>query len=728
MFEALAHLVVRHRRSVLVLFAVALIVAGTAGSGVFDRLTAGGYDDPGSDSATAARHLQQRFGVTDPVAVLAVETPGGVDAATEAATRLVDRIAAVPDVSRVLSYWTSGRPAALKGTDGRTGEVLVFTDRTGNDRLTLARTLRDSFNGAQEGLTVRVAGEPVISVVINETITRDLARAESVAVPVTVVLLVLVFGSLVAAGLPFLVALGSIVGAFLILFLITLATDASVFALNLVTGLGLGLGIDYALLVVNRFREELAKQPDVETAVVRTVATAGRTVFVSGAIVTVTLASLLVFPQYFLRSFGYAGISVTLLAVASALIVLPAVLAMLGRRVNRLRVIRGDLTPRDSGRWAYVARRVMRAPWVVVVLAAGGLLLVASPARDASFGQVDERVLPAGAPAAVASRVLRDRFPGREATPVEVVVSGGAGAAGALADYAARLSLVPHVVRVVTPSSVVVAGRAVTSNPEPRSFTAGADARLSLITDVAPFSSQAQVLVDTLRAVPAPEGTVIGGVAAQYTDSQKGITGRLGIVLAWIALTTLVVLFMFTGSVVLPVKAIALNVLSLGATLGVLVWVFQQGHLRRLAGDFTVTGAVDTAMIVLISIVAFALSMDYEVFLLSRIKEEHDRGLGTVDAVAFGLQRSGRIITTAAVLPAVVFISFISSGVTNIKQLGLGVAFAILVDATVVRGLLVPALMRTFGQANWWAPGPLRVLYDRFGLSEAVEGPRTAST
>ena len=728
MFETLGHAVVRRRRLTLVLFVVGLVVAGVVGSGVFTRLQAAGFDDPGSDSAAVSSQLETLFGVTEPAAVLAVETPTGVDAPADAAaaTALVGRVAARPGVTQVVSYWTSGRPEALKGTDGRTGQVIVFSDRTGDELTTLATGLRDTFGGTQGDLTVRLGGAPLVNEAITKRITSDLGRAEGIAIPVTSVLLIIVFGSLVAAGLPFLVAAGAVLGAFLTLFLITLGTDVSIFGLNLVTGLGLGLGIDYALLVVNRFREELAVHGDVEAAVVRTVATAGRTVFVSGLTVAVTLASLLVFPQYFLRSFGYAGIAVTLLAMLSTLVALPAVLALLGRNVNRWKVTRGDLTPRDTGVWATIARRVMRSPWPVIVVVLGVLFLVAAPARDAVFGQVDDRALPADAPVAVASAVLRDRFPGREASPVDVLVPSGAQDAAGVAAYAERLSRVPGVVRVVTPADVVTGGARVAPNPSPAAFTAGGDVRLSVIADVTPRSPQGQALVDDLRAVTAPAGTLVGGSAAQYTDSQNGITSRLALVLVWIAVTTLVVLFLFTGSVVLPLKALLLNVVSLGATLGALVWVFQEGHLSGLMGGFTVTGALDTSMIVLISITAFALSMDYEVFLLSRIKEEHDRGLETTEAVALGLQRSGRIITAAAALLAIVFVAFISSGVTNIKQLGLGVAFAIVVDATVVRGLLVPALMRTFGGANWWAPRPLRALHDRFGLSES-SGPAPAA-
>ncbi len=726
MLERLGHLVVRRRRTALVLFVLGLVAAAVLGSGVFSRLQGGGFDDPGSDSARATQQLRDDFGVADPVAAVAVVTQHGLDADAPAATALVQRLQAEPGVTKVLSYWTSGRSASLAGQDGRTGQVLVFGEPGATDvqQTDLAKHLTSTYEGPRGSLDVHVGGAGAINNAVSDQITQDLAKADSIAIPLTVVLLILVFGGLVAAGLPFLVAAGAVLGSFAVLFVVTLTTDVSIFALNLVTGLGLGLGIDYALLVVSRFREQLAAGDDVETAVVRTVSTAGRTVLVSGLTVAITLGSLSLFPQYFLRSFAYAGVAVTLLAVASAVIALPAALALLGHRVNRLKVVRGDLAPRDIGVWASVAQRVMRSPLPVLVVVGGLLAVLAAPAFGATFGEVDDRALPKGTPVAVASQIMRDQLPGREATPVQVVVPPGVSAA-ALASYAANLSDVDGILRVTTPTSLVARGAVTGSNPQPQAFTASTGRqRLTLVADVDPRTPRGQQLIEDVRAVPAPaSGVVVGGVAAQYTDTQGGITGRLPVVLGWIALTTLVVLFLFTGSVVLPLKAIALNIVSLGATLGVLTWVFQDGNLKGLVGDFTTTGTVDTSMMVLIAILAFALSMDYEVFLLSRIKEEHDAGSDTEQSVVLGLQRSGRIITAAAALLAVVFAAFVSSGVTNIKQLGLGVAFAILLDATIVRGLLVPALMRILGNANWWAPAPLRRLHDRFGLSEGSRAP-----
>jgi len=396
------------------------------------------------------------------------------------------------------------------------------------------------------------------------------------------------------------------------------------------------------------------------------------------------------------------------------------VLTLLGPRVNALKVRRGDLAPRDEGAWARVARLSMRHPWPVLVVVIAGLAVLASPARHAAFSQVDDRTLPATSPVAVASDTLRSQFPGQASAPIDVVVPGGAADPAALGRYASALSAVPGIVQVTTPSSVVVHGQVVAPNPAPATWTAGTDARLQLVGDVAPRTPAGQSLVTAVRAVPAPvAGALVGGVAADYTDAQAAIVSHLPVALGWIVAATLLVLFLYTGSVVLPVKAVLLNVLSLSATLGVLVWVFQMGHLMGLVGSFTVTGSIDTSTLVLIAVVAFALSMDYEVFLLSRIKELHDQGMDTTAAVALGLQRSGRIITAAALLLAVVFASFVTSGVTSIKMLGLGVAVAVLLDATVVRGLLVPAFMRLAGRWNWWAPAPLRRIQRRFALADA---------
>jgi RND superfamily putative drug exporter len=623
----------------------------------------------------------------------------------------------VPGVATVRSYWTSGKPANLRGNDGRTGEILVYA-APGADSLAIARQLTDTYSGSYNGLEVRIAGFGAVFNAIDDRVRSDLAKAELIAIPITIILLLFVFGSLVAAGLPFLVALLAILGSFSLLFLVTQVADVSVFALNLVTALGLGLGIDYALLMINRFREELGRGVAVEDAVVTTVATAGKTVIVSGLTVAFTLASLIVFPQYFLKSFAYAGVAVSLMAVLGALTILPALLALLGPNVNRLKLLRGDLSPRDDGIWARLARTSMRRPWPYLLGGVLVMLVLASPALSLVVGQVDDRALPPDDPAAAASQYLDQRFPGFDGAPYELLLRDP-GDDAALATYGKDLSTLPGVVRVATPAAIFSAGKNVGPNEAGATWTADDLTRVVVIGSVPPRDDRGVALAQSLRDHPAPAATVlVGGIAAEYGDSNEAIIGNVWIVALWIGLTTLLIIFLYTGSVLLPIKALLLNLLSLSATLGVLVWIFQEGHLQWLTGDYTVTGTVDLSSLALVAVVAFALSMDYELFLLSRIKEEHDAGHSTEDSVAFGLQRTGRIITAAALLIAIVFAAFLSSGVTSIKQLGFGAAFAILLDATLVRSILVPTFMRVAGSANWWAPAWLQRIHRRVGIRE----------
>ena len=489
------------------------------------------------------------------------------------------------------------------------------------------------------------------------------------------------------------------------------------------SGLGLGLGIDYALLVVSRFREELAAKDatsesrSVEDAVVRTVASAGRTVVFSGLTVAVTLASMLFFPQYFLRSFAFAGISAVAFAVLGALVTLPAALGMLGPRVNALRIRRGVGRAHEGSRWATLASAIMRRPWPVALGSIALLLVLAWPALSVLFSQVDERALPRTDPSVVATEVLRADFPGLGGVPIEITVPGVV-ADAVVVEYSAALSQAPAIIRVVSSAGVYSSGARVADAPVGVVTSAGTTERLVVYSSERPRSPEGERTIAGVRAVAAPPGAKVGGLAAEYTDSQQGIARMLPWALGWVILAVLVLLFLFTGSILLPIKAVLLNVLSLAAAIGVLVWVFQEGHMTWLVGDFVNTGSLDTSTIIVTAIVAFGLSMDYEVFLLSRIKEEYDRTGDNAASVAIGLQRSAGIITAAALLLAVVFGSFITSSVTSIKMIGLGVTVAILLDATVIRVLLVPAFMRIAGRANWWAPAPMRRVYERFGLSE----------
>jgi putative drug exporter of the RND superfamily len=698
MFEKLGHILVRHRKAVLTLFFVILIMAGASSSLLIPRLSSGGYNDPSSQSAKADAYLASTFHVKDPALALVVDSKTSVtDPTTSAdAAALEKAISGETGVTKVLSYWSAGGAPALKSVDGKAGYLFVYTANNDPGGSTdLAKLIQKKYDGTYKSLHVYVGGFSTISYAISSKISKDLAVAESISIPLTFLLLLFIFGGLIASAMPLVVGLSAILGTFLILYLISLATGVSIFALNLTTGMGLGLGIDYSLLIVNRFREELHSGKSVEDSIARTVATAGRTVFFSGLTVLVTISSLMFFPLMFLKSFGYAGIGVVFTAVFGALIPLPAILAMLGTRIDKFVVRKSAITPKEDGRWAQTARFVMKRPVAVVVLVLMILAILATPIKNIVFSEVDSRVLPANNHAAIASAVSIARFDGQSANPIEIIIPGGATHQEELARYSADLAKVKNIVAVSAPQIV------------------GNDARISATFSIGSRTTQAETMINAVRNIPAPFKTLVGGTAADYTDTQAGISRTVPWALGWIALSVLLLLFMYTGSIILPIKAVVLNILSLGATIGALSWIFIEGHMTWLVGSFTKTGTIDTSMVILTCIVVFGLSMDYEVFLLSRIKEEHDSGRSNIDAVATGLQRSARIITSAAVLLAVVFAVFLTSGVTNIKTLGFGVAFAILLDSTLVRALLVPALMRLFGERNWWAPQALK----RFTIS-----------
>ena len=693
MFNKLGSLIVAKSKLIFAIYLIAVVLAGGIGSAVFGKLDSGGYSDPKSDSAKAFTYLTDVFKVKDPAVVLVVETKDGITnpSAIASATKLENQIKTESGVDSTLSYWSAGGAPSLKSTDGKSAFLFIFSDDVDWDNVqSLGKNIQAKYDGKFEDLTVYASGTGVFAHAINTKISEDLKLSESISIPLTFILLIFVFGGLVASAMPLLVGVSAILGSFLVIYLLTFVTGVSIFALNLITGLGLGLGIDYALLIVNRFREELHAGRSVDESIKRTVNTAGKTVFYSGLTIVITLAALVLFPQMFLKSFGYAGVTVVVMAVLGALVALPALLAILGTRIDKLVVRKSSITPKEDGRWAQTARFVMRRPVAVVMLSLIVLTVLAAPIKNIVFSQVDSRVLPASNSAALASKIISDRFPGQEGNPIEIIVPNGATMGTQINQYTNEIAQVPGIVRIGD------------------SQVSGNDVRVTAIHSMGPRTPAAEVLIKDIRKIRAPEGTLIGGVAADYADTQIGIAKTMPWALLWIAIGVLILLFVFTGSIILPIKAIILNILSLGATLGVITWIFVDGHLKWLVGDFTVTGSVDTGSIILVAVVAFGLSMDYEVFLLSRIKEEHDAGRSNVESVATGLQRSARIITAAAGLLAIVFASFMLSGVTSIKMLGFGVAFAILLDASLVRALLVPALMRLFGERNWWAPKAMK--------------------
>jgi RND superfamily putative drug exporter len=693
MFEKLGSAIVRRKKLIFTLFVAAIIASGGIGSAVFGKLESGGYSDLNSDSAKAFEYLTDVFKVKEPVVVLVVETKDGLTKpeSVAAATKLEQEIKSIPGVESTLSYWSAGGAPSLKSSDGNSAFLFIYSKSVEWEAIeSLGEQVGKKYDGNYENLRIYASGTGVFASAINKKIADDIKLSEAISIPLTFILLVFVFGGLVASGMPLLVGVSAILGSFLVMYLLTLFTGVSIFALNLITGLGLGLGIDYSLLIVNRFREELHAGKSVDEAIKRTVSTAGKTVFYSGLTIVITLASLMLFPLMFLKSFGYAGVTVVIMAVLGSLVALPALLAILGKNIDKAVIRKSAITPKEDGRWAQTARFVMRRPLAVVVLSLVFLSILAAPIKNIVFSQVDSRVLPANNPAAFASKIISDRFPGQEGNPVEIVIPKGALVQPEVTKYISEVAKVDGIVRVSPPQIF------------------GDDLRITAVHSMPPRTLKGESLIKDIREIKSPEGTLIGGIAADYADTQIGIAKTMPWALTWIAIGVLILLFVFTGSIILPIKAVILNILSLAATLGAITWIFVDGHLRWLVGDFTVTGAVDTGSIILVAVVAFGLSMDYELFLLSRIKEEHDAGKSNIESVAIGLQRSARIITAAAGLLAIVFASFIISGVTSIKMLGFGVAFAILLDATLVRALLVPALMRLFGERNWWAPKSMK--------------------
>ena len=702
----LGQFIVNHSKVVLFGFVGLIALSTVWGFQVFGNLKGGGYDNPNSDSALVTEILEDEFAVDPAELIVLVDLPSDADELDsqmkpvnlDLVMDLTDEIADIEGVDSAVNYYMLGSPSQLKSEDGKLIYVLVDLDNS-ISQAPVVKEIVDTYTGDYRGAEVHVSGFGAVTKAINEQIEGDIIRAEIVAVPIVIILLLFVFGSLVAAGLPLFVGGLAIVGSFFVIWAASQFFDVSIFALNLITGLGLGLGIDYSLLVVNRFREERAAGNDVKTAVINTVASAGKTVVFSGLTVALVLVSMAFFPQYFLQSFALAGVSVVTLAVIGAAIAVPAMLNLLGDRVNSLRVIKRDLTPKDTGVWEKIARFTMRRPLPILFISVVFLSSLFSLSSQVVFGQVDDRVLPKDNPAHVASDLLRERFEGRESSPVEILVKG---TDEEISEYIDQVQQQDNIVRV-----------AIVPTEETTEWV-----RINAITDIETRSPDGLELVVNLRSIETNlDQVLIGGNAAYYTDSQQGIEQALPIAALWVLITTFIILFLFTGSVLIPIKAILLNVLSLGATLGLVSWIFQNGHLQWLLGEYSVTGTIDTSSVVMIALVAFGLSMDYELFLLSRIKEQHDAGFNTVNSVALGLQRSGRIITAAALILAVTFGAFGSSGVSIMKMLGLGIAFAILLDATVVRALLVPAIMRLLGAANWWAPKWLKRIHQKIGLS-----------
>lgn len=711
----LAHVVTRRPGWVVTVGLLITLLAGLVGAGTIGALSLNRFEAPGSESLRARDILARQFHTGPPnVALLVTAVRGTVDGAEVAAagTALTRELAAVPGVGDAWSYWDRGGPASLRSEDGRQALVLAWVPGDANHvRREVLPDLVSRFSRTDTVVSVRVGGSDEVFRNVMEQARRDFVRAELVVVPLVLLLLWWVYRRLTAALVTLGVGVFAVLGSLAVLRGVVAVTDVSTFASNVVLVLGIGLGVDYGLFVIFRFREELRRGRPVPDAVHQTLRHAGRTVVFSGVTVAAGLAVLFAFPFPFLNSFAYAGIAVVLTAVVGATVLLPAALALLGHRVARP----GSVPPASETLWYATTARVMRRPLLFGGAALAILLLLGSPFLAVRFGLPDDRVLPSSAPVRQMYDEIRAGFSAEESDAIQIVAPDGD--ATRVAPYAAALSRIAGVVRVDSAAGSYVAGRPV---PAPTGLDLGGNGTwLSVVPSAQRLADDPIGLVEEVRAVPAPFDVLVGGYPAELADYRAGVTARLPLVAGLIVLVTLVVLFLMTGSVVAPLKASVLNMLSLTVMFGVLVFVFQQGNLAGLLG-FTPTGTIEPSIPILMFCVAYGLSMDYEVFLLARIKEEYDRTGDPTGSVPRGIARSAPLVTAAAVILAASFATYATGRVVFLQQLGIGTALAIVVDATLIRGVLVPAFMRLAGHANWWAPGPLRRLHRRIGLAEHV--------
>jgi RND superfamily putative drug exporter len=747
MLQQIARLAIAAPRRIVGVAALVMVGAAVFGIPVAKNLSVGGFQDPTSQSAHALQLLTDKFGQSDQQMLVVVTAPAGARSlqARQTATDIVDQLKGSPSVFNVSSAWTSPPQAAadLMSKDGKSGLIVANLKGGENNAQKYAKTLAAQVVHDRDGVTVRAGGVAMVYDQINQQNERDLLLMESLAIPLSFVVLVWVFGGLLAAALPLMLGGLAIVGSMSVLRLISFTTDVSAYSLNLTTALGLALAIDYTLLIISRYRDELADGADRDQALIRTMATAGRSVLFAAATVSLSMSVMVLFPMYFLKSFAYAGIATVGFVAFAAIVVTPAAIVLLGPRLDSLdvrRLARRALRrpdpvhkPVEQLFWYRSTKFVMRRAVPVGLAVVALLLLLGAPFLGVKWGMPDDRVLPKSASSHAVGDQLRRDFTDDSATAVPVVVPDVRGVRpGDLSRYAADLSRVPGVSGVTAPSGTYVAGNRI-GPPAAATGLADGSAFLTVSTTAPLFSQASNVQLDRLHDVPGPAGrsVQVAGMAQINRDSVEGIMTRLPLVLGLIAVITFVLLFLLTGSVVLPLKALVLNVLSLTAAFGALVWIFQDGHLGALGT--TPSGTLVANIPVLLFCIAFGLSMDYEVFLVSRIREywlasaagrpatpTPAAARAAIDeSVALGLARTGRVITAAALVMSITFAALIAAQVSFMRMFGLGLTLAVLADATLVRTVLVPAFMHVLGRWNWWAPKPLASLHERFGISEA---------
>ena len=749
MLQRIARLAIAAPRRIIGLAVLVFIAAAVFGIPVADSLSPGGFQDPNSESARAIQVLTDKFGQSGQQMLILVTAPGGVNSekARNVGTALVDQLQRSPLVYNATSPWTAppGASADLISTDGKSGLIVVNVKGGENYAQKNAQTLSDQFIHDRDSVTVRAGGAAMQYAQINKQNQEDLLLMEMIALPLTFLVLVWVFGGLLAAALPMALGALAVVGSMTVLRIVTFTTDVSIFALNLSTALGVALAVDYTLLILSRYRDELAEGSDPDEALIRTMTTAGRTVLFSAVTVALSMSATVAFPMYFLKSFAYSGVATVAFVATASIVVTPAAIVLLGSRLDALNVRKLFRRPDPLHKpveeffWYRSSKFVMRR-WAPIGLAVIALLLLLGlPFFSVKWGFPDDRVLPRSASSHQVGDELRNGFAHDSATAVPVVVTDARGLNPADLDkYAADLSRVPDVSGVSAPGGTFVGGNKVGPPAASSSVTGLADGSAFLtVSSTTPLFSQAndtQLVRLHQVAVPAGRSVEMGGVAMVNRDSDAAVTDRLPLVLGIMAAITFVLLFMLTGSVVLPLKALMCNVLSLTAAFGSLVWIFQDGHLGALGT--TPSGTLVANMPVLLFCIAFGLSMDYEVFLISRIREywlasgaarpakpsAKEAHAANDESVAHGVARTGRVITAAALVMSMSFAALIAAHVSFMRMFGLGLTLAVIADATLVRMVVVPAFMHVMGRWNWWAPKPLAWLHDRFGFSEGPSG------
>ncbi|BCO77586.1 membrane protein [Mycobacterium intracellulare] len=747
MLQKIARVAIAAPRRIIAIGVLVFIAAAVFGVPVAKSLSPGGFQDPDSESARAIAVLTDKFGQSGQQMLILVTAPGGTNSeqARAVGTDLVHQLQGSPLVYNVSSPWTGAAPADLVSRDGKSGLIVVNLKGGENFVQNNAQTLSDQFVHDRDGVTVRAGGAAMQYAQINKQNQDDLLVMEMIALPLSFVVLIWVFGGLLAAALPMALGALAVVGSMSVLRLITFTTEVSIFALNLSTALGLALAIDYTLLIVSRYRDELAEGHDRDQALIRTMATSGRTVLFSAVTVALSMSATVAFPMYFLKSFAYAGVATVAFVATASIVITPAAIVLLGdrldafnvRRFLRRMLRRPEPAPKPVEQlfWYRSSKFVMRR-WAPVGLAVVGLLLLLGlPFFSVKWGFPDDRVLPRSASAHQVGDRLRNDFADDSATSVPVVVPDASGLnPGDFDSYAAALSRVPDVAAVSAPGGTFTGGNRV-GPPAGATGLAQGSAFLTVSSTAPLFSAANDAQLARLHDVPGPAGRAVemGGVAQVNRDSVDAVTERLPLVLGLMAAITFVLLFLLTGSVLLPIKALACNFLSLTAAFGALVWIFQDGHLGALGT--TPSGTLVANMPVLLFCIAFGLSMDYEVFLLSRIREywlasgaarparptPKQAHAANDESVALGVARTGRVITAAALVMSMSFAALIAAHVSFMRMFGLGLVLAVFADATLVRMVVVPAFMHVMGRWNWWAPRPLAWLHDRFGISEGVD-------